>query len=342
MKIFITGATGYIGHKLALSLAQQGHSINALVRDPNSIRSPRHGNIRLVKGDIGFPESLLTAAKDCDLAYHVAGLINLSEANAAKVSQINVAGTENVLKAALLAGVKRFVFTSTCGIFNSAPGKLITEDIAPGPFDNSYDRSKFLAENLVREYSQDGFETMTTYLTKVFGPGIETHSVSTNRIIGKFIRGQINICPASGNFISNYAFIDDIINGLQLVMEKGKQGGKYILGGENISYDDFFEILSNCSGKRANTVHVPRWIAKIYAELYLLKAKFSEPHAFITSHGIDKIYSSRAVSSDKAISELNYSITPFYDAVERTIDFLNNENRKPWLIMNQQPSMLTV
>src|SRR3982750_4245989 len=111
MKILVTGATGFIGSKLCLKLAERGYKVNGLCRDTNS-PMPKHANIVKYKGDIMNNESLLHAMKDCELLFHTAALAKMWTKNKNDFYDINVSGTKNVIETAQIAGVKKIVHTS--------------------------------------------------------------------------------------------------------------------------------------------------------------------------------------------------------------------------------------
>ena len=116
MKILVTGATGYFGQRLALTLAEAGNHVNILVRDPGSVNIPRHKNIHVFKGDITNRQSITASIQDCEQVYHTAALVKIFARDAADFYKVNVEGTANVLSKALEAGVKKLVFTSSCGV----------------------------------------------------------------------------------------------------------------------------------------------------------------------------------------------------------------------------------
>ena len=77
MKVLVTGATGYVGHNLALTLARKGNEVNILVRNPASVFIPRHRHIHVFTGDITEKLSILPAMKGCERVFHAAALVRL-------------------------------------------------------------------------------------------------------------------------------------------------------------------------------------------------------------------------------------------------------------------------
>ena len=324
MNVLVTGATGYVGHSLALTLAQQGNHVHILVRNLQSAFIPQHPYIHVFAGDITKKETIGIAMQGCEKVFHTAALVQHYASNPSAFYDINVEGTRNVLEAALQSGVQKFVFTSSCGVIGPSLHEPMNEtDPRITGFDSDYDISKFLAEKLVVEYSKKGLFAVIVSASKVYGPGIETHPISVNSTIKRFIEGKISFCPDNLRFISNYVFIDDLINGHILAMAKGTSGEKYILGGENLSYAEFFQTIRTISGSKGILLPIPKNIARLYGCWHVIQSKLLGKEPVFSAKSVKHIYCNKSFSSAKAIEELGYSITPFVKALQSTIQFLN-------------------
>ena len=320
MKVLVTGATGYVGHCLALTLAQRGHRVQVLVRNHQSAYLPNHPFIKIFAGDITKSETIFPAVKDCEVVFHTAGLVRFRANRPADFYDINVQGTHHMLEAALQAGVKKFVFTSTAGVTGPSLGREMGEtDPRITGFDNDYEFSKFLAEKLVKEYADLGLFAVIVAPTKVFGPGIDIRQFNVNSVLKRFISGKIAFCPSPDHFLSNYVFIDDLVNGHLLAATKGRKREKYILGGENISYREFFEKLRDASGMQGIILQVSKTVAAIYGGWHFLQQRLLGNDPFFNSKAVSQVYCNKSFSSAKAIYELGYSITPFSAALQKTI-----------------------
>ena len=323
MKVFITGATGYVGHNLAREVASQGHTVHILVRDLNSATIPVHPSIRVFRGDITNKTSLIPAIQGCRQVYHTAALVKHVANKRSMFYDINVEGTRNVLNAAVESGVEKLVFTSTCGVIGPSVKEPMTEsDPRITGFASDYDLSKFLAEKLVIEYATNGLHTVITSPAKVFGPGIDNHPISVNTVIKRFISGIPTFCPHPTGYVSNYVFIDDLVWGHMLAMENGRNGEKYILGGENLSYEEFFRIIRDVAGNGSLLIPSPKFVARLYGHWHVLQSKLTGKEPVFNADGVKHIYCNKSFSSEKAINELGYNITPIAKAVQATIHFL--------------------
>ena len=323
MKIFITGATGYVGHELALSLAEKGNRVHILVRNLFSPNIPRHDNIIVFQGDITDRSSINKAMDGCIQVYHTAAILRLFAKDPSIFYKVNVQGTHNLLAEALELGVKKFVYTSSCGVIGSTilyPKK--ENDPRTESFDNDYEFTKYLGENLVKEYARKGLFTVIVSLSKVFGPGIETHKFSVNQVIKKFIKGKITFVPKPASIIANFCFINDIVTGHIQAMQYGLGGEKYILGGENLSYNTFFKELRKLSGSKAILLQVPKFIVKTWALIEWCKYLVTKKEPFVTPGGVHHVFINKEYSIEKAKQHLYYQPTPFTEALKQTIRFL--------------------
>lgn len=326
MKILLTGATGYVGHELALALANQGNQVHILVRNLFSKNIPSHNNIIVFSGDITDQESIRKAMTGCSQVYHTAALVKIFAKDPSVFYKVNAKGTHNLLAEALDLGVKKFVYTSTCGVIGSTVKYPKNEnDPRTESFDNDYEFTKYLGENLVKEYSHKGLFTVIVSLSKVFGPGIETHSISINQVIDKFIKGKLTFVPKPGNICSNYCFINDIVKGHIQAMQYGLGGEKYILGGVNISYDTLFKELRTLSGSKAKLIHIPKYIVKLLALLDWCKYLLTKTEPFVTAKGVHHIFINKEYDNKKAIQNIHYQPTPFSEALKQTIHFLKTK-----------------
>jgi nucleoside-diphosphate-sugar epimerase len=326
MKILITGATGFVGHQLALTLAERGNNIHVLVRNPDSVHVPVHKNIRVFTGDITDKQSITAAINECEQVYHTAALVKIFDKDPSQFHKINVEGTRNMLEKSHEIGIEKFVFTSSCSVLGPTLSEPMCEDNSRiVSFDNDYEITKYLAENLVNDYIHKGLFTVIVSPSKVFGPGIETHPISVNKSIKNFIKGRPTFIPKPGNLTTNYCYIDDVVDGHILAMANGNSGEKYILGGENISFVDFFQIIRTLSGTKARLIEVPEILIKTWAALQWIQYKTTDKEPYVTEKGIRQIFCNKIFSSEKATRQLGYKITPLREGLQQTIHFLKNQ-----------------
>ena len=326
MKILVTGATGYIGHQLALEAAARNYTVHILVRDIHSKHLPVHSNIIVFRGDVTNRDSVMAAMNGCNQVLHAAAIATMWEKDSSIFYKVNVEGTRNVLEAALTLGVKKLVYTSTGAVIGpSDKFPMCEKDPRITAFENDYEISKYWAEELVKEYSRKGLFAVIVAAPRVYGPGINSGGNVFERLLRKILSMGLAFVPFCDQVLANYAFVDDVINGHFLALEKGLGGEKYILGGENISYNTFFNTIKQSAGKKIRLIRVPKFLLLTWSFVHMMVCRMAGKHTNISPKIINRISQNRALSCDKAIRQLGYSITPFILGMQRTILHLNNK-----------------
>lgn len=327
MKILVTGASGYLGNKLAHSLANKGQQVTALVRSPSANKFLSHPNIRIVRGDVLAKETITTAMKGCERVYHVAATVAPWIKDANDYYKVNVDGTRYVLDAAAQSGVQKIVFTSTCGVLGPSLNEPLSEnDPRSTAFTTDYELSKKMAEDIVAQYARQGINIVTVCPAKIYGPGNVSHALTANAVIEKFLFKRRVVIPGPGSQKACFCFIDDVVNGHLLAMENGIPGEKYILGGINISYQEFFEEIRNLSGCRGQIIHASKNALRAWAVLQWLNYKATGAPPRFTLNALNIVWSNYIFNSEKACRELGYQITSLPEALHQTIHFLKTEN----------------
>lgn len=327
MNVFLTGATGYIGTRLALSLADMGYRVHALYRSEEKAKSLKnHSNIVLFKGDILDAKSLELAMLGCRQVFHVAACAKAWEKDPSTFYRLNVEGTLNVLNVAQKLNIEKIVFTSTAGIFGpSEDGSFTDETSGISGFFTDYEKSKKTAEDIIRQRAGEGQHIVIVNPTRVYGPGLLSESNGVTRMVKLYLEGKWHFIPGNGKSIGNYVFVDDVVQGHILAMENGRIGENYILGGENINYLDFFDRIRDISGDRFFLFNVGlKFMMLVSSCMKFMAEKFSIPPA-ITPELVKKFTCNWNVSSDKAMTELGYSIIPLDEGLRRTINWLKSQ-----------------
>lgn len=325
MKVLITGATGYIGHQMALKLADQNYEVNTLVRDLNSNKIPKHKNIIPFKGDICEYDTISNAIKNCDYVFHMAAFTDLKCNKIDKFYHINVVGTKNVLEASLKENVKKVVYTSTLSTFGPALYKVpITEDQPRiASYSNDYELTKSMSEEIVREYVKKGLSCTTLSLTQVYGPGLKTYSNGVNTLISKIMNDKVLFVPSKLDVEANYVYIDDVVNAELLALEKGMTGEKYIIGGENSDYKTLFNKIKSITKSKITIFQINYDLIKnSIAFMNNINSVFGKSF-LVTPKVLDSLFTNRCASSDKAVSKLNYKSTPLKIGLQQTINHLS-------------------
>ena len=325
-KVLVTGATGFIGRRLCLELAQRGQSVKALCRNTAHPYALQHPLIEWVKGDILNKNSLLHAAMDCSHIYHTAALAKMWSRSADDFYQVNVLGTRNVLEVARDMQVSRVVYTSSCGVIGPTVRHPMTEDDPRCTgFPIAYERTKHLAELEVKKLVEMGLDVVTVNPSRVFGEGPVTDSNTVGKMVRAYLKGRWRIIPGSGEQVANYVYLEDVVLGHIQAMVLGEKGHRYILGGEDVSFNRFFETLQRLTGTKRYMFKLPLRMIKLYSQAQWAKTKLTGlPPAFLPEFA-DRLKFDQRYDSSKAIRQLKYSITPFEKGLARTIRYIEKE-----------------
>lgn len=323
MKVLVTGATGFIGSNLVRFLSSQGHAVRALCRTTSDISVFSDNPVQTCWGDVLDLSSVERAIDGCDYVFHLAAYARNWAKNPLTFFEVNVTGTKNVLDASKKTQVKKVVVSSTSMTFGPSKGMPKKEsDQRTVDFLCDYERTKFYAEELVTDFVQNGLPVIVVNPTRVFGPGLLTEGNSVTKMIQKYLQGKWRLILADGSAVGNYAFVEDVVRGLWLALQRGHPGEKYILGGENLNYNMFFELLAETSKKHYGMIHVPVWLAMAVSNVEALLAKWFGLYPLITPDWVRIFIADWAFSSEKAQKELGYKITPFREALQKTLVWL--------------------
>ncbi len=323
----ITGGTGFIGQRLVRLLSDTGATVHVLSRSIAKKEMFPEPGVHFFIGDIRDPGSVEKAMKGCTHIYHLAGYARGWARDKNIYFEYNVRGTENLLKTARTLGVEKLVYTSTAGVISPSSEVPATEDMPRTvPFFTPYEVSKYQAEQTILEYVRQGLNIVITNPPRVFGPGPLDENNAVTEIILKYKQGKWHWMPGSGKRYGNYVYVDDVVNGLILAMEKGKAGERYILGGENLSYLRFFQEISLATGRKNVLLPVPLPVMLGISWGITAGARIFNYHPLITPEWVKKYFFDWKLSSEKAQRELGYQYTPFREALQKTVRFLDNRS----------------
>jgi NAD+-dependent farnesol dehydrogenase len=327
MEILVTGATGFIGKNLVQALIKKGDQVRVLYRNAAKTADLQISGVSFYKGDITDKRSLEEAMQSCTYVFHLAAYAKVWSREADTYEKINVQGTINVLEAAIACGIKKVLVTSTAGVFgpsgSHAPVDEETKRIVP--YFSEYERTKDKADYLLMEQYATQIPLTIVCPPRVYGPGEISQSNSVTRILELYSRGKFRIIPGDGEAIGNYVYVDDVVNGMVLALEKGKTGERYILGGENVTYSDFFATLAEVTGKKCRMIKLPAGIILFIARIMKAGADLFGIPPLITPGWAGKYLYNWEVSSSKAEKDLGYKPRSLNEGMELTWEWLKGK-----------------
>jgi nucleoside-diphosphate-sugar epimerase len=319
-KYFVTGATGFLGEHLVKRLIKAGNEVIVLARNPNAVQNlPKE--ITLYKGDIGSVEHLKKGMDGVEKVFHMAALAKPWDKDKTAFHKINIEGTENVLKAAQAIGAQKVVLTSTAGVLGySVNGEQIDEQRAYDfPLATDYEKTKRESELLAKSFASENFQVSIVNPTRVYGPGVLSQSNSTTKMIVQFSKGKWRIVPGNGEGVGNYVFVEDVVEGHILAMEKGRNGERYILGGENASFNELFAELRLQTGQTQQLFNLPLGLMLGVSGTMQFMADSFGVKPLITPPFIRKYSQKAFLSTQKAEQELGYKPLNLKEGIAKTL-----------------------
>jgi len=319
-RLFITGATGFVGAHVAAMAAAEGAELRVLARSSsNTSRLPKNADV--VVGDLREPEKFAAALAGCDALIHVAADYRLWVPDPAEMYKANVEGTRTLLRVAREAGVRRVVYTSSVATMGfKADGTVVDEETAVSELDmiGHYKRSKWMAEQVAIEAARDGQEVIVLNPTTPIG-SLDTKPTPTGRIVVDFLNKNF---PAYVDTGLNLVDVDEIARMHLVALERGTPGERYILGGENLTLKQILDRMSSITGLPSPTMKVPHAVAMAFAffdENFTGRLRGKEPRATVEAVRMGK--KMMFASSGKAERELGFKVLPVYGALRTAIEW---------------------
>jgi dihydroflavonol-4-reductase len=318
-RVFLTGATGFVGSAVAGKLAAEGFEVRALGR-AGSPRAHLDGlRVEFVEGDMRDAESVRRGMAGARYVFHVAADYRLWARDRSEIITNNVEGTRIIMTEARRAGVERVVYTSSVATLgwprDGAPG---TEDIPLSEQQGigAYKRSKIAAERLVEAMiADDGLPAVIVNPSTPIGPR-DVKPTPTGRIIVEAASGRI---PGFVDTGLNLVHVDDVADGHLAALRRGAIGQRYILGGQDVFLADMLADIANLVGRRPPRWRIPR--AAVVPMAYVAEgiARFTGREPLMTLDGLRMSEHHMFFSAAKAERELGFRARPYREALADAI-----------------------
>lgn len=317
MKVFVTGATGFIGRVLVQKLISRGDEVIALVRQAGH-NLPKE--VRLIYGDILSPDSFKDAGYGCNRVYHLAAMISFDPRKREQLLLVNGAGTANILKASLRWNIESTVVVSsacTIGLSYQKENLLNEESLLDARIvkSNPYLESKLAAEKVALNFSSQQ-KVIIINPTTVYGPGDWT--LNSGTLIKMIATSRILPIPLGG---SNVVDVEDVVEGIILAGEKGKSGCRYIIGGQNLTFKEIFSVISDVAGNKPFFLPIPPLMRFPLSFSAGLIGRFIN-NRFLTPQVINDLFYFKYYSTKRAESQLGFQARYcFRESIERAWAF---------------------
>jgi len=314
----VTGGSGFIGAHVVRALVGRRREVRCLVR-PGSRRTSLEGlAVEVVEGDVTDVSSVRAAVCGCETVFHVAADYRLDAADPSALFAVNVAGTENVLRAAADAGARRIVHTSSVGALGlRADGAPADEETAVDPetLVGAYKKSKFEAEAVARKLAESGAPVVIVNPSTPVGE-LDVKPTPTGQVIVDFCNRRM---PAYVETGLNVVDVKDVAEGHVLAAERGVTGRRYILGNRNMTLKEILDELARITGLPSPQVRLPHWVPLAAARADRLVARLSGRAPRISLEGAKMSRYRMYFDPSRAVRELGLPQSPVEPALERAV-----------------------
>lgn len=342
-RVFLTGATGFIGGAVLRELVRRGHHVRVLVRpgsdtrnldlapgsdlDPGLTREDQPttldsgpGQIERWPGDLTDREAIARGVAGCDTAYHVGAMYSLWNPRPREIYRANVDGTRNLLDAALKHRLRKVVYTGTVGTLRLPPdGRPANETMQADLRDlhGHYKRSKWLAQQEVSRSLEAGLPVTTVLPSAPVGP-FDLKPTPTGKMVLDFLRGRVPAYTLTG---LNLVPVEDCARGHILAAEKGRTGESYILGSENCALREIYATLADLCAMAPPRVRVPVTALVPVSLAGEIWGRLTGREPLVPWEALSMVRSRMHFDSSKAARELGYRPGPVRAALARAALF---------------------
>jgi len=325
--ILLTGATGFIGGRLAAALARRGNRLRCLVRSASKGEQLRGLGAELIEGDVADQTVLATAMPGAHAAFHLAAIYDLGIVDATEMQRVNVGGTRAFLDAARTAQTPRVIYVSTTAALGPANGDQPDDDADwNGPYPSVYHRTKAEAHRLARHAQINGLPLLVVCPAFVYGPD---DTGPGGRFLRDVVRGRMPGLLAEPGWYS-YVHVDDVVAGLIAALDRGSTGATYVLSGEHTSVNDFAARAARIAGVRPPRLRLPNALASATGAFLDLIARPTGLRFPITRETVAASDGLRWLHShDRATRELGWSPRSLDAGLPETVIALLHPDRAP-------------
>ncbi len=316
MKVLVTGASGFLGSWVARELASRGHAVRALVRRQSRLDNLGDIPCERVVGDITDAAAAERAVAGCQGVVHAAGVARLRAGDREGLLAANAAGTENVLGAALRAGVRRAVFVASAGALGGTWTPVVMDEAWGGSAESvrvDYFLSKLRGEQAALALARQGLPLVVVRPGVILGPGDLYHSSAGTVLL--LARGALRWHVRGGG---SYCDVRDVAFAHAEALERGRVGECYLLGGWNLEMGELAGLVSRLSGApRSRRAPYPAMLAGA-----LLREAIAWARGRRSPVSRQLVRGARRytfLSSEKARRELGYATRPLEETVRDTL-----------------------
>ena len=325
MKVFVTGADGFLGNNIVRELLMRNFEVRAFLQEGRDIPTLNNLSIEKFYGDLLNQEQVTEAAQGCDYIIHAAANTSIWPTRSEIVNEVNITGTINVIRASLAAKVKRLVAIGSANSFGNGTIDNPGDENSPftaGKYGLDYIDSKLEAKEVILDYvNNHGLDAVILCPTFMLGP-YDTKPSSGELLLALY-NGKV---PGYTDGGRNFVHVKDVAIAAANALTKGGKGECYIMANENLSYKDFNHLVADELEINPPKLFIPKPFILLYGLLsqFIAKvtgtaAKVSYPVARISLH-------TNYYTAVKAIRELELPQTSIRIAVREAFNWFKEND----------------
>jgi 2-alkyl-3-oxoalkanoate reductase len=325
MRILVTGGTGFTGKALVRRLLDGGHRVIALdYKEGHKTQELRDGGAEVAIGTVTDRDAVRRSMKEVDVVHHLAAAFRELNVPASHYDHVNVDGTRICLEEARAAGVKKFIYCSTCGVHGNVKNPPTGEEhnIAPADY---YQSTKYRAEPVCRDFmKQHGLPIVILRPSAIYGPGDPERF---HLIFKRVAKGRFPMF-GGGKTLYHPVYIDNLVDAFVLAMAPGKgEGEAYLIAdAEYVSIEDLVRRVARAMGVEVRIPHYPVWPVVLAGHVLEKACKPFGINPPLFPRRVDWYRQNRAFSIEKARRDLGYEPAVGLDeGLRRTFEWYRAE-----------------
>jgi dihydroflavonol-4-reductase len=323
MAVLVTGATGFVGAWLVRRLVEQGETVHVLHRKSSSLVDLEGIPFTSKIGDVTDFDSVKSACLDVDTVFHLAGVVGYSKAMREQMDRVNVGGTKNVVDAIRETRKAKLVYmSSVVAVGASFDGTPLNEN---SPFnlshlDLGYFETKRQAEDIVRLAARKGqLEAVILCPSTIYGAADAKKGSRKTQL--KVAQGKLPFYTSGGVSVVS---VHDVVAAVLAAREKGRNGERYILSGENITIRNLFERIAGLAGVKPPSIKLPRAAVFAIGRIGDLMEKMGRKGPLNTENAWTSLLF-HWFDHSKAKAELGFTPRPAQDALKESVDWMKQQ-----------------
>ncbi|SDY10298.1 Nucleoside-diphosphate-sugar epimerase [Evansella caseinilytica] len=328
MKIFLTGGTGLLGSNIVKELVNGNYKLKLLARSYEKAQKQRSDGVDIVQGDLKNIASFAPELQGCDVLIHAGAYFTEffkkgNEDNS--LHEINVKGTERLLTEAYERGIKNIIYVSSTGVLDTSGGKVVDEN---APYhettENPYFKSKIEAEKCVLDFSHKhpDVRIITILPAIMMGPGDYGLTRMGEFVLSFLKEGMPAVLPVKAVIVD----ARDVAKAIVAAIDKGRQGERYIVGGDVFKVKEIVKILSEVSGKPVPKRRPSFQFIMVISGLMAIRSKITgKPSPIPRRDELQRLRNQQGYSYTKAKKELRLTFRPLRETIADTVSWFEEK-----------------